>query len=84
MKVGAPHGSYFGKGYKENMTTETVASQKYQIESPTQIEWADMSRGLNYSAIPGYGPVMRMLNSMEKAQGPEVITDNRSLDADPF
>lgn len=76
MKVGAPYGYYT----KEAQKTPLKGGQHENMVS--QIDWADMSRGLNIPNSSGYTPVIRMLNEMEKAQGRDIETDNRQIDSD--
>jgi hypothetical protein len=74
LKVSSPYGYYVKEAQKNPLDmsrSEEMVNQK---------DWADMSRGLNYSIGGGYSPVIQMLNEMEKAQGKDIQTDNRQLD----
>lgn len=75
MKVGAPYGYYLKEG--QDHPQKGMSQHENMVN---QMDWANMSRGLNVSNAGGYTPTIRMLSEMEKSNSGDIQTDSRSME----
>lgn len=75
MKVGSPYGYYVKDSQDSSLNQMKNGNKKEQMVD--QIDWANMSRGLNIANSRGYEPTIKMLREMEVAYAGDIVTDTR-------